>query len=178
MANIYELTSDFQKIYMMLEEGTVEEAVLSELLSDTSEALAEKLEGYCKFIKNCEADAEGLKAEEKRLSDKRKAIEGTIANCKSAMKAAIEAANSAKIAAGEDPDNKIKAGTFTVGIQNNPPKLILDSGFLDEIPEAYLIKPEPEINKKAMIEALKDKEKAKELEGIAHLEQGTSIRIK
>ena len=178
MPSIYELTSDFQKIYSLMEEGTIDEEILSELFSDTSEALSDKLEAYCKFIKNLEAEAEGLKAEEKRLYDKRKAIENTIANSKKAMKAAIEAANEARIAAGKEPEKKIKAGTFTVGIQNNPPKLVIDDPYIENIPEAYVIQPPPEINKKAMLEALKAGTDAEALEGIAHIEQDASIRIR
>lgn len=178
MANIYELTSDLQKIYMMMEEGAIDPEILKELLLDTSEALSDKLEGYCKFIKNCEADMEGLKAEEKRLYNKRKAIETTIDNCKVAMEAAMKAANDARIAAGEEPEKKFKAGTFTVGIQNNPPKLVIDDPYIENIPKEYIIQPEPEINKKAMLEDLKAGKNTDALEGIAHIEQGTSIRIR
>lgn len=78
----------------------------------------------------------------------------------------------AMTAAGE---KKITCGTFTTSIQANPPKAVIDVP-LDKIPEQYLIAQEPTVDKKAILADLK--EDATYLEGIAHLEQGESLRIR
>lgn len=168
MANIYELTGAFNKLWELIDEGEIENEVLLEIFDDTTSDLKEKLEGYCKFIKNVESDIEGLKAEEKRLYNRRKALENTIERSKLVMKLAMEAAE----------EKKLSCGTFTVSVRNNPPKVVLDEVFIGNIPEQYVIHPAPEINKKAILEDLKANVNTEALEGIAHLEQGTSITIR
>jgi hypothetical protein len=49
---------------------------------------------------------------------------------------------------------------------------------LAKIPEKYLVPQDPTINKKLMLEDLKENFNTPELEGIAHLESGESLRIR
>lgn len=170
MANIYDLTEDMLRLQYMMEEGILDAEALSDALNVTKEELAIKLEGYCKFIKNCESDVAGLKAEEKRLAEKRQTIENTIDRCKEAMKMAV-------LAACPD-ERKMTAGTFTVGVQKNAPKVVIDDPFIQNIPERYLVHPEPTINKKLILEDFKNDGVVADLEGIAHIEQGESVRIR
>ena len=127
--------------------------------------MADKLEGYCKFIKNLESDIQGLKAEEERLNARRKTMENTVTRCKEAMKFALNTAG----------EKKIACGTFTVSVQNNAPSVVLDEQYLENIPEEYLVPQEPKIDKKK-IKA--DIDAGKNLDGIAHLETGVSLRIR
>lgn len=168
MANIYELTGAFNKLWELIDEGEIDNEVLLEVFDDTTTALKEKLEGYCKFLRNVEADVEALKAEEKRLYNRRKTMENNIDRAKAVMKLAMEAAE----------EKKLSCGTFTVSIRNNPPKVVIDEAFIGNIPAKYLIQPPPEINKKAIMEDLKADVNTEALEGVAHLEQGTSISIR
>ena len=170
MASIYTLTEEFNTILALMEEGAVSEEVLQEVLENTQEELSIKLEGYCKFIKNCQSDMDGLDAEIKRLTNRKQVLKNTVDNAKSAMKAAV-------IASGGKP---ITCGTFKVSLAKNPPKLIVDDPYLENIPACYLIPKDPELNKDAIKEALTNgsDEAKKELEGIAHLEQGTRINIR
>ena len=170
MANIYDLTEDMLRLQMMMEEGTLDEDALKDALDVTKEELAIKLEGYCKFIKNCESDIAGLRAEEKRLAEKRHTIENTIERCKDAMKFAVLTA--------EPKDKKMSAGTFTVGVQRNAPSVIIDDPSLDGFPERYLVPQEPTINKKLILEDFKNDGVIADLEGIAHIEQTESVRIR
>lgn len=165
MANIYELTESMRLIWSLMENGILEDSDLEEIFDNTKEELSFKLEGYCKLIKNLESDVSGLKAEEKRLSDRRKYMENTIERCKKAMENAL-------IVSGE---KKLACGTFIVSIQKNPKKAVLDVTDLKDIPEEYFKIPEPEIDRAKMKEAL---ENGENLEGIAHLEQSESLRIK
>ena len=165
MANIYELTNDFQTIWNLMEEGALDDEVLQDIFENTSEELALKLEGYCKFIKNLESDIAGLKEEEKRLHDKRKTMENTITRAKAAMQNALNISG----------EKKMYCGSFTVSVQKNPPSCVI--GYeLSASPSKYLIPQEPTIDKKAMIEDLKAENNI--LNGIAHIEQGESLRIR
>lgn len=168
MPNIYDLTGDFLKLWELIDEGEVSDEILAEVFDNTTEELTIKLEGYCKFLKNCESDIAALKAEEHRLADKRRAIENTVDRAKKAMMTALKAAEI----------NKIKCGTFSVGIQKNPPKVVIDDPYLENIPERYLIPQDPQINKKQILEDSKAGVDLSDLEGIAHIEQDDGLRIR
>ena len=165
MANIYELTNELSLLWDLMENGELEDEVLIGAFDVAKEDLADKLEGYCKFIKNLESDIQGLKAEEERLNARRKTMENTVTRCKEAMKFALNTAG----------EKKIACGTFTVSVQNNAPSVVLDEQYLENIPEEYLVPQEPKIDKKK-IKA--DIDAGKNLEGIAHLETGVSLRIR
>ena len=165
MANIYELTNELSLLWDLMENGELEDEVLIGAFDVAKEDLADKLEGYCKFIKNLESDIQGLKAEEERLNARRKTMENTVTRCKEAMKFALNTAG----------EKKIACGTFTVSVQNNAPSVVLDEQYLENIPEEYLVPQEPKIDKKK-IKA--DIDAGKDLEGIAHLETGVSLRIR
>ena len=164
MANIYELTGAFNRIWNLIEEGELDDETLQEVFENTEEELSAKLEGYCKFIKNLEADIAGLKAEEKRLADKRRAKENAIERAKYVMQMAMTTAG----------EKKIPCGSFTVSVQNNPPKCVLDVSVAD-IPSKYLIPQEPNVDKKLLLEDLKA---SGEQVPYAHIEQGESLRIR
>ena len=168
MASIYELSAEFMTLWQLMEDGTLEDEALEGAFDVAREDLADKLEGYCKFIKNLESDIAGLKEEEKRLATRRKTMENTVERSKLAMQKAMETAG----------EKKIPAGSFTCSIQANPPKVVLDEQYLENIPEKYLIPQEPQINKKLMLEMLKENFEIPELKGIAHLERSESIRIR
>ena len=165
MANIYELTNELSLLWDLMENGELEDEVLIGAFDVAKEDLADKLEGYCKFIKNLESDIQGLKAEEERLNARRKTMENTVTRCKEAMKFALNTAG----------EKKIACGTFTVSVQNNAPSVVLDEQYIENIPEEYLVPQEPKIDKKK-IKA--DIDAGKNLDGIAHLETGVSLRIR
>ena len=165
MASIYELTESMKTIWSLMEDGVLEDAVLEEIFADTTEELSIKLEGYCKFIRNLESDIAGLKEEEKRLSNKRKAMENTVERSKVAMLKALTIAG----------EKKMNCGSFTVSIQKNPDKVVLDESYIENIPEKYLKVADPEVNRTLLKEDLKN---GVDLTGIAHLEQSEGLRIK
>lgn len=164
MASIYELTGAFNALWNLMEEGTIDDEVLQEVFDNTAEELSVKLEGYCKFIRNLESDIAGLKAEEKRLAEKRRVMENTVERAKFAMQTAMNTAG----------EKKIPCGSFTVSVQNNPPKCVLDVSVAD-IPSKYLIPQEPTVDKKLLLDDLKASEEAVPY---AHIEQGESLRIR
>ena len=168
MASIYELSEEFLTLWTLMEDGTLDDEALADAFDVAVGDLSAKLEGYCKFIKNLESDIAGLKEEEKRLNTRRKTMENTIERAKAAMQNAMRIAG----------EKKMPAGTFTVSLQQNPPKVVLDEPYIENIPEKYLIPQEPAINKKLILEDLKEGFVIPELEGVAHLETGESLRIR
>lgn len=165
MASLYELTESMKLVWQLMEEGTLEDSVLDEIFKNTEEELNIKLEGYCKFIRNLESDITGIKAEEERLAAKRKTMENTVERAKEAMARAL-------VVSGE---RKMECGTFTVYMQSNPPKCVVDTE-LANIPGKYLVPQEPKVDKKLLLNDLKSGEEG--LEEVAHIEQGESLRIK
>ena len=168
MASIYELSEEFLTLWTLMEDGTLDDEALADAFDVAVGDLSAKLEGYCKFIKNLESDIAGLKEEEKRLNTRRKTMENTVERSKLAM------ANAMRIAG----EKKIPAGSFTCSLQQNPPKVVLDEPYIENIPEKYLVPQEPTINKKLILEDLKEGFAIPELEGVAHLETGESLRIR
>lgn len=165
MASIYELKAEFDTLWMILEDELADDETISGAWEVAQEDLTDKLENCCKYIKNCETEIAGLKAEEERLNARRKAKENAVKRLKELMKMAM-------LAAGE---KKIQCGTFTTSVQNNAPSVVLDEQYIENIPQEYLRIKEPEIDRKKMLEDLKA---GKDLEGLAHLEVGQSLRIR
>lgn len=164
MASIYELTQGIQMLLDLMEEGTMDEDTLKDALMNSKEELAIKLENYCKFIKNLESDIAGLKEEEKRLASKRKTMENTIERAKEAMTYAMEAADM----------EKVKGTLFTITIQANPEKVVMETEDVSSIPADYLRMKDPEIDKAKIKEDLKA---GVEL-SFAHLEKSRGVRIR
>lgn len=165
MANIYDITGAFYKLWELMDEGEIDEQVLIDAMADQTEELAYKMEGYSKVIKNMEADVNGLKGEIERLTTRKKSLENNISRMKSVMLMAMNAAG----------EKKVKGELFTVGVQNNPPSVVMDEQYIENVPSKYLIPQEPKIDRKKIAEDLKAGEN---LEGLAHLEVTTGIRIR
>ncbi len=165
MANIYELKADIQTLWNLMDEGEIDDETLIDAMQNSQEELSLKLEGYCKFIKNLEAEVKAFKEEEQRLAARRKTRENTIERAKAAMKMAMETAG----------EKNIPCGIFTVSLQKNPEKVILDELDIRNMPTEYLKYKEPEVDKTKLKEDLKA---GKNLEGLAHLEQDEGLRIR
>lgn len=168
MASLYDLTGDYARFseLMEMEELTPEQAeMLKDALDNMAVDIEDKLENYAKIIKNFESDIEGLKAEEARLASKRKTLENNIRNMKARM-------TDAMIATGK---TKIKGSLFSFNMQKNTPSVVIDEAYIENIPSEYLIAQEPKIDKKKLAEDLKA---GVDLDGVAHLEVSTSIRIR
>lgn len=80
MSNLYELNSEYSRImadvmeWAEQNEGEIS-AELEKALEDIEISIEEKIENTAVYIKNLEAEAEMIKAEEKKLAERRKACE-------------------------------------------------------------------------------------------------------
>lgn len=76
--NIYELTNELRTFNEMTAEMTPEE-LTDQVYKDTFEGLSgaydDKAEGWCKYIKNVDAEAKAVKEEAQRLMARAKALE-------------------------------------------------------------------------------------------------------
>ena len=156
---LYEMTVATKQLYELLENEEIDE----QTIADTLEAMGveEKLEGYCKVIRQLEADAEMLKAEKERIDKKIKVSENAVNRMKKAVIEYMKASGS----------TKSTAGTFTVALSTSKATKIVDESL---IPKKYFIKQEPKIDKKAILEMLKSGAKVKGCE----LQINDGVRIK
>ena len=162
---LYELTEDYMNLLELAEDPDIDEQAFTDTLEGIDGALEDKAEGYAKVIRTLEGDAAACDAESKRLRNKKQTIENNIKRMKAALQYAMQATGK----------TKFKTALFSFGIQKNPAAVVIDEGYIKNIPDRFLIPQDPQIDKKAIKEALKAGE---DLEGIAHLEQTESLRIK
>lgn len=159
---LYELTAEFQELLNMMEDPEIDDQVLADTLAAVAGEIEAKAEGYAAVITILEGDVTAIKAEEHRLSERRRIFENRIARMKDTVKAAMLLANKPKI---ESP-------LFTLTVRKTAPSLVID----DEgaIPECYWKQADPTIDKVA----LKADIKAGLECGYAHLESGQTLNIK
>lgn len=133
--NLYEMTVAANELYDLLTSGEIDE----QTFNDTLQAMGteEKLESYCKVIRQLEADAEMFKAEKERIEKKQKAVTNSIARMKNAVIEFMKAQGT----------DKTSAGTFTVRLSESKATSITDES---KIPARFLIEQAPKIDKTAI----------------------------
>lgn len=165
MASLYELTDDYLALLEMAEDPDMDEQALMDTMEGIEGEIEIKAEGYAKVIRTLEGDAAACDAESKRLRNKKQTIENNIKRMKSALQMAMEVTGK----------HKFKTPLFSFNIQKNTPSVVMDEQYIENIPERFLVRKDPEINRKAIKDAINAGE---DLEGLAHLEQTESLRIK
>lgn len=164
MSTLYELTGDYMKLLEMAEDPEVDLETLNDTLEGLEGEIEIKAENYAKVIKQLEGDASTIETEEKRLQAKRKAIENNIATMKNHLENAMRTTGK----------TKFKTDLFSFNIQKNPPSARVNEEMMDKIPLEYLVFPEPKVDKKKVLEELKN---GAEFEW-AEISQGESLRIR
>jgi hypothetical protein len=144
MTALYELSQT--RIQLLDMADSMDQEMFIDTLASIDEAIEDKVEGAAKLVRCIESDIEAIKAEEKRLADKRKSLENKVVSIKEYLQHEMEFA-------GLD---KVKRPTLTVSIQLNPPSAeILDESL---VPSLYMVPQPDKIDKKAILEALKEGE--------------------
>lgn len=151
---------DIAEIYENLE-NIDDEVAVAAAMDSVDAALEEKLESTAKVIRNLEAEADALEAEEKRLKARKTALRNRIADIKGYVQENLEAM-------GKD---KVTSGIFKWSIQANAPSVII----IDEdlIPDAYW-----KIERKPMKTEIKKAIEAGELTEGAELVRTKSLRLR
>lgn len=160
---LYKLAADYQQVWNLVDDPDTDLATIEDTLQSIEGAMEEKAVNIVQFIRNLEADANIIKAEEKRLSERRKAFENRAKAIKEYLQYQMEIA-------GLD---KVKTPTLTLALQNNPPSVNIED--LTALPSEFV---------EQRIDFVPDKKKIKEaiLAGKevpgAQLLRGRSLRIK
>ena len=157
---LYELNQQYKQLQEMADD--LDPMTLKDTLESIKESIEDKAENTAKLIRSWEAEANAIKEEEKRLANRRKALENRVSNTKAYL---FEQMKNAGL-------EKVKRPTLTVSIANNPPSVeVIDP---DKIPSLFMIEQKPVIDKKAILVALKN---GAEIEGCT-ITQGEGLRIR
>jgi hypothetical protein len=167
MSNLYELTGERLTLMKKLESMNFYEETIADTLEGESTELQTKIESYGFVIRNMESFTDSMKAEETRMSDRRKAHEKRVANIKSWLLQNMQVCGI----------SKIDCAAFTIALKNNPPSVIVDDE--SAIPADLMRLPEP----KPPVSTPDKKEIAVRIKSgtvVAgcHLEQSQRIEIK
>lgn len=159
---LYEITDNYKAVLEMAQNPDIDEQAIKDTLEAIQGDIKEKADGYAKVIKELDGETDKLTAEIKRLTDRKNTIQNNIAYMKQSLKEAMTATGNLKF----------RTDLFSFNIQKNPPALIVDNE--ETIPSEYLIPQEPKIDKKAIIDFLKNGNKVP----YAHIEQSEGVRIR
>ena len=162
MSNIYEIADRFQLVQELMESGEYDKEMLETTLECIDCELEEKADGYARIIRNTEATIAGLKAEEERLSQRRKAMENNVKAMKKNLLFAMQRTGK----------TKFKTELFSFNVQKNPAKLVLVEGM--EIPAVFLIEQDPKVDMASIKAMLKNGAVC----DFAKLEQTEGLRIR
>lgn len=162
MAKLYELVGDFNKVFEYMEDEEIDIETLENTLECIECEIEEKAENYGRIIKNLTVEIDGLKAEEERLSARRKSCESKVKWLKDNLFNAMKAMEKMKI----------KTELFNFSISKNPPSVKFIEG--KDIPSQYLIPQQPKVDTGVIKELLK----SGEILDFAELTQGESLRIR
>lgn len=159
---LYDLTANYQQVLDMITESEEGHPGFADTLESIEDAIEDKLNATAIIIKTLDAQAKALKDEEDRMRKRRQALENNSKRLKAYAEDALRAT-------GRD---KVIGNTFTLALQKNPPSALIQDD--KAIPAHYLIEQLPTIDKKAILEDLKN---GIFVEG-AELQQKRSLRIK
>lgn len=161
--SLYDLTADWQQVYDM-------EDLDAETWADTLESIEGEIKdkavniGF--VVKNLEADEVALTAEIKRLQDKKKAVVKKKQGLKDYLQSSMYAVGL----------RKIQSVPFNIRIQKNTKSLTFDNEeqfMKNEFYDNYFIPQPPKLDKKQMLEDLKN---GAVIEGV-ELQQSESLRF-
>lgn len=144
---LYKLADDYLVAQDKLSDLDLPEDVIRDTLESMEGDLQVKATNTGLFIRNLEVTSEAIAAEEKRLSERRKAIDNRVNNIKRYLFENMQRTGITKI---ESP-------SLTLSLQNNPASVSVEN--VSDIPAEYMRQkeaPPPEPDKNAIKEALKN----------------------
>lgn len=166
MSTLYELTGQMQALLALMEDPDTDPQIIEDSLEAVSGEIEYKADCYARVMAELEAQKAAVKAEKDRLAARESSLGKNIDRMKESLKTSM-------IATGK---TKFKTELFSFNIQKNPPKVVIDDP--DRIPEGFLIPQPPKVDTASIKESLKSVDAAEMWNGICHLEQGESLRIR
>jgi len=162
---LYELTAEYRQLLDMAEDPDVDPQTLADTMDAVEAELEDKADAYATIIRQLTGDIETIKSEIDRLTARKNALANNIDRLKTNLQYSMTMTG----------QTKFKTALFSFSVAKNPPSVVMDEQYIENIPERFLIQQEPKIDKKAIKDALKSGE---DLTGVAHLEQSEGLRIR
>jgi len=165
MASLYDLKGEYISLMALMGDPEVDDDVLRDTMEAVGGELEDKAEAYAIIMRNLDADLAAIDDEIKRLQQRKAGYKRNVDRMKAALQEAM--VQTGKL--------KFKTTLFSFNVQKNPPSVVMDTDDWSKVPEDFLTYKNPEINKAALKKALQAGE---DLEGICHLAQSESLRIR
>ena len=162
---LYTIADQYLQDLQKLQDMDLDEQTFADTLESLSGDLEVKATNVAMFVRNLEASTESIKAAEKQMAERRKAIEAKAERIRNYLKE-----NMARTGI-----TKIDCPYFALSLRNSPPAVEVINA--DEIPAQYFDIPEPPapvLNKNRLKDDLKN---GVIVEG-ARLTQGSYLQIK
>jgi len=157
MSSLYQLTHQMQELLDT-------DDVSDDQLTETFGAIEKKAENVCQYLTVLAGQVDVFKAEEKRLAERRKALENQQERIREYIKQGMATLEV----------DKLKAGTFSISVSPSAGSVVIDCSadippkFLTIVPECY------QVDKAAIKAAIK----AGQTVPGAHVEPGTTLKIR
>lgn len=123
MATLYELREQYKRLLELANE--VDSEAFENALEHLTESINEKAENIAYVLQEMKSDVDAIRREEKRLRDRRTALEKRHDRLKFYLQQELEEAGI----------NSVKSPMFTVSLRNNAPKLVINND--ENIPVEY-----------------------------------------
>ena len=166
MRTMYEITSSLQELLYLMESEEIPE----EMISDTLEAVGLEVElvadNVANMLAELSADCDKLKAEERRLHERRQMMEGNASRLKAQLLHMLQTADK----------KSFKTTLHSFSVRGTAGKTVVTAP--DMLPDEYFRIPEPtppELDIKKITAAIKSGDIP---EDVAHIEKGVCIVIK
>ena len=135
---LYEMTETANYLYRLLEDGEIDEQTVADSLEGLG--VGDKLEDYCKVIRQFEADKAAYAVEKARFAEKEKKADKAIERLKKAITDYMDVAGK----------TEQKCGVFDIKLSKSKAVSVVDAGKISQI----YWKPQPAVINKAAIRAV------------------------
>lgn len=132
---IYELNTDWQRVFDMLLDPEIPEEAVFDTIEMIEAGMDEKADSYAKIIRSMEGDAAQIDTEIKRLQERKQSINRRRDWMKQSLSDMMKATGR----------TKFKTALFSFGIQRNGGKKPID--LTDTVPAQWLKPGEPDMGK-------------------------------
>lgn len=163
--NLYELSSNYRELLDYAQSVDMTDPEQAEMVDATLEsldgAIEDKAENIVHVLNQLKYDEEVVNNEIKRLQAKKRALSNNQRNLKDYLKDTMDFTGK----------TKIKSPLFSIWVQNNNPRMIVED--TSHIPIEFFEQQEPKLNKQKLKEYIEEHT----VEGV-RLEQGRSVRFR
>lgn len=162
--SLYHITEQYRHALAVLTDADLPEEAINDTLEALEGEVIQKGQAVAAFTLNMAAEIEAVKAVEKRISERRKALERRELRMRDYLRTSMEKCGITEIKAID--------GSFTAKLAKGRPAVVIDDEALIE-DDSEFVRWKRDLNKTAIGEALKA---GKEVPG-AHLETKPSLRL-